>query len=151
MLIPRTLIFVRRGDEFLLIKASPDKPIWGGKFNGVGGHLERGEDVLNGARRELLEETGLRADLWLCGILIVDAGEIGISLYVLLGENPSGTLNPSREGMAEWKRVDQLARLEVVEDLPALLEKIRFMKPGDKPFLGRSFYDQQNKLQVLFE
>ena len=31
-----------------------------GKYNGVGGHLERGEDVAACMEREILEETGLR-------------------------------------------------------------------------------------------
>ena len=33
-----------------------------GKFNGLGGRLEPGEDVVSGMRREILEESGLIAD-----------------------------------------------------------------------------------------
>lgn len=33
-----------------------------GKYNGVGGKLESGEDVLTGMRREIREETGLECD-----------------------------------------------------------------------------------------
>ena len=76
MLIPRTAIFVRRepAGEYLLIKGALTKRLWAGKYNGLGGHVERGENVLFSAQRELLEETGLLADLWLCGTVIVDAG-----------------------------------------------------------------------------
>jgi len=42
MLIPRTIIFLRRGDFCLLIKGAPTKRLWAGKYNGVGGHVERG-------------------------------------------------------------------------------------------------------------
>ncbi|MCH7664271.1 MAG: NUDIX domain-containing protein, partial [Chloroflexi bacterium] len=51
-LIPRVLIFITRGDEVLLLKGAPDKNLWANLYNGVGGHIERGEDVLSAARRE---------------------------------------------------------------------------------------------------
>src|SRR5512142_3513849 len=94
-IIPRTAIFLRSGDSYLLLKGSQAKKIWPGRYNGIGGHIDRGEDVIASAKRELLEETGLEADLWICGTVIVDAGEIGIGLYVLSGEATGGSLRES--------------------------------------------------------
>ena len=150
MLIPRTAIFVRRGDEYLLIKGAPTKKIWAGKYNGVGGHVERGENILFSAQRELLEETGLLADLWLCGTVIVDAGEVGICLYVFCGENVRGEIKASREGTAEWLKKDAIHNLPVVEDLPILLNRIDNMQRGDPPFSARSYYDENDKFKVVF-
>ena len=149
MLIPRTAIFVRRGDEYLLLKGSPSKRLWAGKYNGLGGHVDRGEDILSSARRELMEEAGITADLWLCGTVIVDAGDVGICLFVVVGENAQGEVKSSQEGTPEWIRLEALGRLPLVEDLPILLGRIHKLKRGDVPFSARSFYENE-ELQVHF-
>jgi 8-oxo-dGTP diphosphatase len=151
MLIPRTAIFLRRSDSYLLLKGAPSKRLWAGKYNGLGGHVEEGEDVLSAARRELREETGLEAELWLCGTVIVDSGQNpGICLYVFSGECRESEPKASVEGAAEWVPFEALAELPVVEDLPVLLGRIHTMERGDDPFSARSYYAEDGSLILRF-
>jgi len=148
--IPRTAVFLRRGDSYLLLKGAPTKRLWPNKYNGLGGHVERGENISAAAKRELLEESGLSVDLWLCGTVMVDAGETGICMFLFSGECPEGEPRPSKEGTPEWIAYDSIPELEPVEDLPVLLAKIHHMQRGDPPFFAWSHYDEGEKLIVEF-
>jgi 8-oxo-dGTP diphosphatase len=150
MVIPRVLIFVTRGDQVLLIKGAPTKRLWANRYNGIGGHIERGEDALSAARREMAEETGLKGvGLRLAGTLLVDASErVGICLFIFAGECAAGDLIPSEEGALEWVSVGRLNEYPLVEDVKSLIGRILAMRPGDAPFSARSYYDGSEQLVV---
>lgn len=151
--IPRTLVFLRRGTDILLLRVPEGRGAWAGLLNGVGGHIETGEDPLSSARRELLEETGLEADsLVLCGIVLVHTGaQRGIGLHVFLGELiDEGEPNDGPEGRAAWFPIADLNRLSLVEDLPALLPKVLAWVPGQPPFCGATTYDTEGRPRLHF-
>jgi 8-oxo-dGTP diphosphatase len=146
------LIFLTRGDSVLLLKGAPDKRLWPNQYNGVGGHVEAGEDVLTSAKRELLEETGLVPDsLWLCGTVTVDTQQsIGIGIYVYRGTCGDGDPLPSPEGNLEWVQFDHISSLPLVEDLKVLLPKVLDQSRDQVPFSAHYFYDSGGKIQVRF-
>ena len=154
--VPRTLCFVAHGDDVLLLKGAPDKRLWANQYNGVGGHVERGEDVCTAALREICEETGWCVDdvtgLRLRGLIHVDAGhpQTGILLFVYTAQARHRRTRASSEGALEWIPTSRLLDYDLVKDLPVLLPRVLAL-PGDAPPLyGRYSYDQNDQLVVHF-
>lgn len=135
--VPRTLIFVTSvnpatgSEEMLLIKGAPDKRLWANKFNGIGGHIEPGEDFLAAARRELAEETGLTGvELSLRGLINIavhPGGEApsGVGVFVFTGHTSSREISASDEGGLHWLPVAAIESLPLVDDLYQLLPLLR--------------------------
>jgi 8-oxo-dGTP diphosphatase len=155
LLIPRVLIFLTRGREVLLIKGALTKRLWANLYNGIGGHVEQGEDIISAAHRELREETGISGvPLILSAIITIDTGEnTGIGMYVFKGsieEGKNPELISSIEGELEWVHQFDLVSLPLVEDLPALLPKVIAHKVTDPPVFGLYSYSSDGKLRIHF-
>lgn len=147
--IPRTLIFVVNNNEILLIKGATDKKLWPGLYNGIGGHLERGEDILTAAKRELYEESGIQdIDLELRSVIFIDVDEkLGISMFVFCGYTDSNQFTSSNEGALEWIKLDQLTNYPLVEDLYQLIPMI--LTSGKRIQFGRYYY-RNHQLMMEF-
>ncbi len=149
--LPRTLCFVTHGSDVLLMKRGEHKRVYPGRYNGVGGHIERDEDPLTGAVREIQEETGLDVtDVQLRGVLHVDAGEpTGILVFVFTAVAVSRAFTDCDEGTLEWVPLDAVDDLPLVEDLPVLLPAV-FDHPGARPFFAHTSYDADDQQILVF-
>ena len=140
----------------LLIKRSANRRIFPGRYNGVGGHMERGEDPFTCAVREIKEETGLTVqpgDVRLRGVSHIDAGGTsGIVLFIftIAVKSQAGTLDECHEGTLHWIPIDRALDLPLVEDLPILWPRLFGPNPDDKPFFAHVSYNSADQIQMRF-
>ena len=143
--VPRVLIFLTSRnpqtgeDEVLLLKGAPTKRLWANLYNGLGGHVEAGEDVYGAALREVSEEAGLEpARLALRGVVNIDTGSDeqgprpGIMIFVFVGEAPGREVVAGVEGELDWLPLATLADYPLVDDLYELIP----LALGERFFYG---------------
>ncbi len=150
--ICRTLCFVLNGDDVLLMKRSPTRRVFPNRYNGVGGHIERDEDVLTSLRREVREETGLTVHSErLCAVYNIDTGDsTGITLFVFTAVSEHKDVVANVEGTLHWVPREDVVTLDLVEDLPTLLPRLFAMQDGDAPLFVHVSYDEHDRIRMRF-
>lgn len=117
----RTLAFVFCGEDLLLImrRHPPDE----GKWNAVGGKINRGEDPLEAAQRELQEEAGITPPLEFRGVATVVVRSTGEHwcIFLFSAHVADRTVAASSEGPLRWASSAEVAALPVLPDIPLLL------------------------------
>jgi 8-oxo-dGTP diphosphatase len=144
----RTLCFLRCEDDVLLLQRSSTTRIFPRHFNGVGGHIERGEDPLTNARREILEETGLTVHaLDLRAIYAIDAGATsGITVFVFVGSVETRQVVDSEEGKLHWIPIDRIHEYPLVDDLYEMLPRVLRPAAGSTPLFIQMRYNEADRL-----
>jgi len=151
--VPRTLCFVRHGDKVLLLKGAPHKRIWAGLYNGLGGHVEAGEDLLGATLREVREEAGLEVhDVRLAAVVHADAGDaqLGILFFVFTAWADTRDVIESSEGALEWVPILALPTETMAPDLPIILPRMLALPATAPPLFLAYSYDAQNQLVIRF-
>jgi 8-oxo-dGTP diphosphatase len=151
--VPRTLIFLfDSANRVLLLKGAETKKLWAGLYNGIGGHIERGEDIYEAASRELLEETGITGiNLCLCAQIIVDVSDqVGVAIFVFKGEYLGNDFSNSSEGALCWVSIDEIDAFPLVEDLPELIPRVASHQSTAPIIVGKYSYDDKGKMEISF-
>ena len=151
-LVPRTLIFIERDNGILLIHKNKKDSFGFSKLNGIGGHIEKGEEPYEAAKREIFEESGLIINkLSLVAIIFIEIGtNPGILLFVFKAKYPGGKLKESDEGGLLWmKRSSIKDATNMVKDIPFLLKLSDSYQEGSPPTFGKYLYDEQGKLRIV--
>lgn len=151
--IPRTLIFLFDSeDRVLLLKGANTKRLWAGLYNGIGGHIERGEDIFEAATRELLEETGIKGiELAYCAQISVDVSDqYGVVIFVFKGHYMGEKFINSSEGELHWVSLEMIGTLPLVEDLPELLPRVASYQPNLPIIVGKYSYKDSGEIDISF-
>ena len=103
-----------------------------GKYNGLGGKLERDEDVLSGMRREIREEAGIECEsMQLRGTISWPGfgrnGEDWLGFVFVIDAFSGTPLERNPEGTLEWVEVERILELPLWD--------------GDRQFLPLVFDD----------
>ena len=151
-LVPRAVAFIYKSDKILFIHKKKKRSFGSGKINGVGGHIERGEEPYEAIRREIREETGVIVDkLELVSILFIDIGSNpGVVLFVFKAMHKTGEAKPSNEGDVMWlSKEAAIKHALAVKDLKLLLDISEKHTSGDPPVFGKYIYDENEQLRIV--
>lgn len=145
-MILSSLLYLKRDGHTLMLHKTRGRQR--GKWNGLGGTFEPGETPEHCARREALEESGLRVGrLELRGILTFPAFAAGEDHYafVFTSSDFSGTERDSDEGTLQWIPDGELADLELYEGDRIFLRWLEGSGGGEgkRFFSGRFLYEDE--------
>ena len=143
------MCFVFYNDEVLMMKANATKE-WDGTYDPVGGHIEKGESIIDNALKEIKEETALDVqNTKLRGVVHVsDFFGKDIMLFVTSSEAITKDVTANYEGDLEWVKIDKIDNLKIFEDVKPILKHVLTMK-SDEMFFGISKFDGKDKLLSL--
>ena len=116
--INSTLIYVERGDEYLMLhRTKKENDLNRDKWIGIGGKFEENESPEDCMLREAREETGLTLTSWRYRGIVTFLSDRWETEYMHLftADGYSGTLRQCDEGDLAWIKKSELLKLKLWE------------------------------------
>ena len=141
--------FVKKGGKYLMLHRSIDKRIMPNVWMAPGGKREFNEGLFEAARREILEETGLRIKnlrIKATGNAYLKDLDQELYFHFITADYASGDLKQSiQDGKLEWLTSKEISKLD------NLLSEIREVLPyifsnDDKVISYKAVYEKGNKM-----
>ena len=150
-MINSTLCYISRGDEYLLLhRVKKKNDLNHDKWIGIGGKFEDGESPDECILREVQEETGLTLNSWrFRGIVTFVSNEAETEyMHLFTSEDFSGTLTDCDEGVPEWIRKEEFAKLPMWEGDRIFLKLLE----EDAPFFSLKLrYEGEKLVQAVLD
>ena len=146
-----SVCFLRNKDSILLIKFPPDKNVWPGLYNGLGGPIEVNESPRESAIGKIKSESGIKVKNINLRMIINVTDFFGRNrlLFFFVSDVSSKKVKSSRD--LKWVKQNEIPKTDVSPDLQFLIPKI-FEKNSDEIIYGRSSYGKYNELiELVFE
>ena len=133
--INSTLIYVERGDEYLMLhRTKKENDLNRDKWIGIGGKFEENESPEGCMLREAREETGLTLTSWRYRGIVTFLSDRWETEYMHLftADGYSGTLRQCDEGDLAWIKKSELLKLKLWEGDKIFLRLL----DSDEPFFS---------------
>jgi ADP-ribose pyrophosphatase YjhB (NUDIX family) len=133
-----TETYVVRGNKLLMFRRSPNAKMFPNYWTVPGGHVDREEDALSGAIREIYEETGIKVsidDIKLKAVTLnhhIDRNEVWVSfVFLAYLKEDQEVKRIDEEGNSGWLKLKSLSSMEnVFPPLKIYFDHVLNDKPG---------------------
>ena len=126
-MIKTVICYLEKGDKVLMLyRNKKENDLNGGKYIGVGGHIEKGETIEDAVIREVKEETNLDiVTLDYFGKVIFYIDDYIEEMYVFTSSEFTGELSECDEGTLYWVDKNKILDLPLWEGDKYFIELIK--------------------------
>lgn len=144
--------FIRKGDKYLMLHRHPEKKIMPDVWMAPGGHREFNEGLFEAARREVLEETGLKVKnlkLKAVGNAYLKDLDREFYFFMILADYDSGDLKQKiDDGEFVWMNKAEVLRQD---NLLAELKKVlpHILSDSQEVISYKAVYEKGNEMSFF--